>query len=108
MPFSARPIRFSKKMVLLEMTLSCNGDTEIPNAVGTYNNSTYSCINPGAFTLDGNTGYCFKTHTTKDTVLRDKSVFFLRVLMFLPKIFQKHSPQENYLQNWDIVMVWFS
>ena len=37
-----------KKDGILEMTLSCNGDTEIPNAVGTYNNSTYSCINPGA------------------------------------------------------------
>lgn len=66
-----------KKDGMLEMALSCNGDTEIPNAVGTYNNSTYSCINPGAFTLDGNTGYCFKTHTTKDTVLRDKiSILF--------------------------------
>ena len=63
MPFSARPIPVFKKDGILEMTLSCNGDTEIPNAVGTYNNSTYSCINPGAFTLDGNTGYCFKTST---------------------------------------------
>lgn len=81
---------------------------KFPNAVGTYNNSTYSCINPGAFTLDGNTGYCFKTHTTKDTVLRDKISILFKSSDVSSQNFQKHSPQENYLQNWDIVMVWFS
>ena len=53
-------------------------------------------------------GIVLKLTLQKILFLEIKSVFFLRVLMFLPKIFQKHSPQENYLQNWDIVMVWFS
>mgnify|MGYP000435286806 CR=1 FL=1 len=40
-------------------------------------------------------GIVLKLTLQKILFLEIKSVFFLRVLMFLPKIFQKHSPQEK-------------
>ena len=66
-----------KKDGILEVALSCNGDTEIRDATGIDNGPDYTGSNPGAFALDGNIGYCFKTHTRDKTPLLDKvSILF--------------------------------
>ena len=64
------------KSGLMEFTLSCNSKVQIPNACGTYNHLSYNCVNPGAFALNKNTGYCFKTHTSKDTLMNKISILF--------------------------------
>lgn len=61
---------------LLEFTLSCNSEVQIPNASGTYNGLPYNCVNPGAFAVNGNTGYCFKTHTADNAIQNKVSILF--------------------------------
>lgn len=61
---------------ILEFTFSVNTGVKVPNASGTYNSSRYNCVNPGAFALNGNTGYCFKTHTAEGTLQNKISVLF--------------------------------
>ena len=57
--------------------MSTPGEAVSGTVTGIYNGSDYTCSNPGAFALDGNIGYCFKTHTRDKTPLLDKvSILF--------------------------------